>query len=118
MVQRSITRPPSPYPVVLTSDHTRSSNTAESTVYDSDNLWDTITPSAFLSISSFIPPREQTPEPPIKDAEYLSILNWDQPIPSSQYARVSFDESTVLAPYSQEPTPEPEPIAGPSRPTW
>ncbi|KAK0226754.1 hypothetical protein EDD85DRAFT_958514 [Armillaria nabsnona] len=84
MVQRSIRRPATPYLAATTSGNTRDVDAATPIAFDPDSLWDSITPSAFLSIRAFIPPRELTPEPHTENPEYLSILNWDQPLPGSQ----------------------------------
>ncbi|KAK0229057.1 hypothetical protein EDD85DRAFT_957470 [Armillaria nabsnona] len=97
VVQRGIRRPPTPYPASTTNNNS-------------------ITPSTFLSISAFILPREPTPKICIENAKYLSILNWDQPVPGSQYEQIPFNESSASEPYSQEPTPEP--VARPSQPPW
>ncbi|KAK0229826.1 hypothetical protein EDD85DRAFT_956942 [Armillaria nabsnona] len=98
VVQRGIRRPPTPHPAAA-SNSTRDNNTAAApAAFDPDAFWDTITPSAFLSISAFIPPREQTPEIHVEDPEYLSILNWDQPVPDSQYEWIPFNESGALSP--------------------
>ncbi len=83
VVWRGIKRPSTPYPRSLTSNHTRNVNVCgESLVPDSDDPWESITPSAFLFISTFIPPRELHPDTPapvnIPDLAYPSIVNWDQ----------------------------------------
>ncbi|KAK0229548.1 hypothetical protein EDD85DRAFT_794036 [Armillaria nabsnona] len=109
LVERSKQRrPTTPYSISAASHSIRDIPA----VFNPDNLWDTITPSAFLSVSAFIPPRERTPEIHVKDAEYLSILNLDQPVPGSQSEQIPFDESSTPELYSQEPTLEP--IARPS----
>ncbi|KAK0244461.1 hypothetical protein EDD85DRAFT_945771 [Armillaria nabsnona] len=113
MIQRGIRRPPTPHSAAA-SNSTRDNNAAAApAAFDPDTLWDAIMPSAFLSISAFIPPREQTPKIHVEDPEYTSILNWDQPVPGSQYEWIPFNESSAPEPYSQEPTPEP--VAGPSQ---
>ncbi|KAK0245354.1 hypothetical protein EDD85DRAFT_943759 [Armillaria nabsnona] len=115
--------PPLPYPLqTLPSDFAdsrcvRDNDTAAApAAFDPDTLWDTITPSAFLSVSTFIPPRKSTPENRIEDPEYLSILNWDQLVPGSQYEWIPFDDTGAPEPYSQEPTPEP--VTRPFQPPW
>ncbi|KAK0242412.1 hypothetical protein EDD85DRAFT_946580 [Armillaria nabsnona] len=109
MVQGSLRRPSTPYPGTA-SNSTGNTDVAAATpaAFDPDTLWDAITPSAF------IPPRERTPEIHVEDLEYPSVLDWDQPIPGSQYERIPFDESGAPQPYSQEPTPEP--VARPFQP--
>ncbi len=114
----SFCRSPAPQPVITIRNTVRCISPVEPTraiTHDADNyLWGSITPSAFLSISTFIPPQE--PNPCTNDNKYPSILNWNQPILGSQYARVPFNESTTPAPYSQELSPKPEPVTGPSQP--
>ncbi|KAK0232074.1 hypothetical protein EDD85DRAFT_955906 [Armillaria nabsnona] len=114
VVQRSIRRPGTLYPATATSSNTRDIDTMAPATFNPDTLWDSLTPSTFLSVSTFLPPRESIPEPCAKDPEYPSIINWDQPVPGSQYEQVSFDKSGAPDSYSQEPTPEP--IARPSQP--
>ncbi len=120
MVQRGLCRSPAPQLVVTTRNTVRGISPVEParpvTPNPDNYLWGFITPSTFLSISAFIPPQGQTSEPCVEDDEYLSILNWDQPVPGSQYAWVPFNKSGAPEPYSQELTPEPEPVARPSRP--
>ncbi|KAK0219466.1 hypothetical protein EDD85DRAFT_961205 [Armillaria nabsnona] len=106
VVQGGIRRPPTPYPTLTTSDGTGNNTTATAPItFNPNNLWDSITPSVFLSVSTFILPREPTPEVHVEDTEYPSILNWDQPVPGSQYEQIPFDESSA-----------PEPVTRPSQP--
>ncbi len=71
MVQRGVTRAPTPYPCNLSGDHTRNVPSSEPNAPDSDDCWDPITPSAFLSISTFILPRE----PCTEDPDYPTITD-------------------------------------------
>ncbi len=103
IVRRSIARSPSPYPINLSSDHTRVIPTAEPAAFNPDNLWDSITPSAFLSVSAFIPSRE----PHIEDPDYPTIINWDQPIPYTESDPVS---ATIHSAWQEVEAP----VTGPS----
>ncbi len=74
-------RPPTPYPSIRThSDIRDNRSTPPDTVFDPDDLWDSITPSAFLSISTFIPPPPRPATHSLEQSNYPSHIDWDQPI--------------------------------------
>ncbi|PBK88537.1 hypothetical protein ARMGADRAFT_1084489 [Armillaria gallica] len=71
MVQRGLHRPSTPYPIATTRNTVRGISPVEP---------GSITPSAFLSISTFIPPHKPTPNTPASDVAYPTVINWDQPV--------------------------------------
>ncbi len=105
-------RAPTPYPDSTASICTRDNRAASFTpIFNPDNIWDSITPSAFLFVSTFLPPTSR--EPNYQDSNY-----WDQPVWNKEYIPFHVRVPT-LEPYSQESSlsPEPQTIARPSCPS-